>query len=113
MPGEQKADSALFFYRKGLALEADQPLCVVGEGKLFLKTDVRKAEELFARALSGKNKKNPEVLLAIARAYAGEHSAQAETYLQRAKGADPHLAEVYVLAGDLLAAQESKRGCMQ
>ncbi len=103
--GEQKADSALFFYRKGLAQEADQPLCVVGEGKLFLKTDVRKAEDLFARALSGKNKKNPEVLLAIARAYAGEHSAQAETYLQRAKEADPHLAEVYVLAGDLLAAR--------
>lgn len=45
------------------------------------------------------------MLLAIARAYAGEHSAQAETYLQRAKEADPHLAEVYVLAGDLLAAR--------
>lgn len=106
--GEQKADSAMFFYRKGLTLEPGQPLFLVGEGKLALKTDEKKAEELFEQALSGKNKKNPEVLLAVARAYAGERPAQAEAYLKKAKEVAPRDAGVYVLAGDLLVSQNQK-----
>ena len=97
-----RSDSALFYYRQGLAIDPAYLQNRVGEGKLMLVEEPYKAEEIFKEVLSGKNKKNVGLILAVARAYAENDPEKATEYLQRAKKIDDQQAGIYVLAGDLL-----------
>ena len=62
-----RSDSALFYYRQGLAIDPAYLQNRVGEGKLMLVEEPYKAEEIFKEVLSGKNKKNVGLILAVAR----------------------------------------------
>lgn len=61
-----RSDSALFYYRQGLAIDPAYLQNRVGEGKLMLVEEPYKAEEIFKEVLSGKNKKNVGLILAVA-----------------------------------------------
>lgn len=74
-----------FYYRQGLAIDPAYLQNRVGEGKLMLVEEPYKAEEIFKEVLSGKNKKNVGLILAVARAYAENDPEKATEYLQRAK----------------------------
>ena len=93
-----RSDSALFYYRQGLAIDPAYLQNRVGEGKLMLVEEPYKAEEIFKEVLSGKNKKNVGLILAVARAYAENDPEKATEYLQRAKKIDDQQAGIYVLA---------------
>ena len=77
-----RSDSALFYYRQGLAIDPAYLQNRVGEGKLMLVEEPYKAEEIFKEVLSGKNKKNVGLILAVARAYAENDPEKATEYLQ-------------------------------
>lgn len=65
---EGNAKDALAFFEKGIAADLLYPMNYIGKGKTLLKSNRKEAETIFALALK-KNKKNPEVNVAIARAY--------------------------------------------
>lgn len=65
---EGQTDAAMTFYDKGIAADALYPLNFIGKGSLILKSKQKEAELIFSAAMK-KNKKNPELNVAIARAY--------------------------------------------
>lgn len=107
---EGKCDSAAYYYQKGEEADVTYVLNQVGKGKVALKEKPEEAAAIFNGVLSGRNKKNPELLIAIARAYATQSPAQAMDYIQRAKAVDDHYAGTYVLEGDMLATTGNKHG---
>ena len=111
---EKQKDSADYYYKKGL--EAD-PLYVfnkIGEGKVLLSSDPVAAEKLFSEVMSGKNKKNSDIVLAIAKAYAAYGADKAGEYLEKAKDIDSHNPDIYVFLGDrMAAAQKNGDACSQ
>lgn len=85
----------------------------VAKVKQLIQTDPALASEEAGQLLKGKNKKNPDLLVAIGRAYleAGK-TGDAEIYLALAKKADSKSATVSVFEGDLaLAGKEAGRAC--
>jgi tetratricopeptide (TPR) repeat protein len=81
--------------------------------KELIPTDPTQASDEAGRLLKGKNKKNPELVVAVARAFldAGKLS-EAEEYLTLAKKADNKSAAVSVLEGDIaLAQKDAGRAC--
>lgn len=109
---DRQKDSAYYYYSKGL--EAD-PVFVfnkIGEGKITLEKDPVAAKRCFAEVASGKNKKNPDILLAIAKAYAAYGMKEADGYLEKAREADPHNPALYVFLGDrMFAADKNGEAC--
>lgn len=97
-----KPDSASFYFKKGMETDALYVLNFVGEGQLMLKKNPAAAENMFSEALSGKNKKNPAVLLAVAKAYSGNNPGKMSEYLEKAKEVDSKYADIYVFEGDIL-----------
>lgn len=88
------------YYTAGLQASADYVLNNVGLGKVLLKTDVKAAEEEFSTALK-KNKKDVEVLLAIAKAYDVNAMAEKATKkLEEATKANKKDPAVYIYKGD-------------
>ena len=61
---ENKADSASYYYKKGLALDAENPYCRIGLAQLLLKDDPKQGAEQIDAMLKGKNKKNPDIIIA-------------------------------------------------
>ena len=66
---ENKADSASYYYKKGLALDAENPYCRIGLAQLLLKDDPKQGAEQIDAMLKGKNKKNPDIIIAAGRAF--------------------------------------------
>lgn len=75
--------------------------------KSLIKTNPVQASEAAGELLKGKNKKNIELVVSVARAYldAGK-LAEAETYMEIAKKADNKDAAVSVLEGDIALAKK-------
>lgn len=75
--------------------------------KSLIKTNPVQASEAVGELLKGKNKKNVELVISVARAYldAGK-LAEAETYMEIAKKADNKDAAVSVLEGDIALAKK-------
>lgn len=75
--------------------------------KSLIKTNPVQASEATGELLKGKNKKNVELVVSVARAYldAGK-LAEAETYMEIAKKADNKDASVSVLEGDIAFAKK-------
>ena len=60
-------DSAAYYYKEGIVADPDYVLNSIGELKLDLANNPN-ADKAFSGFLTGKNKKNPAVYIAIARA---------------------------------------------
>lgn len=97
-----KADDAKAYYEKGISADPTYLLNYIGQAKLILKSDQKKAEEEFSLALK-KNKKNVPVNVAIARAYyenGMRDAALAKIELVRKFAKKSPL--LYTLEGDIL-----------
>ena len=97
-------DSAAYYYGLGTAANPAYVFNAIGSLKLDLKNNPN-AEKAFEGFLSGKNKKNPAVYVAIARAYIPVSDAKANEYLLKAKEVGSKSADVYILEGDMLQNQ--------
>lgn len=90
-------------YEKGLAASSDFVLNNVGLGKLLLKTSPKEAEDQFSIAIK-KDKKDVNVLVAIARAYYDNNMKEkGDKALADARKADKKSPAIYILEGDLKA----------
>ncbi|MDD3107698.1 MAG: tetratricopeptide repeat protein [Alistipes sp.] len=101
---QHKSDSASYYYQQGLAADPAYVLNAIGNLKVNLKNNPD-AEKAFSGLLTGKNKKNPAIYVAIARAYMPVSKPKAQQYLELAKSVGPKSPEVYVLEGDMFAAE--------
>ena len=101
---ENMKDSADYYYKQGLAADPNYVFNSIGELKLNLANNPG-ADKAFEGFRSGKNKKNPSVYVAIARAYRPVSMTKAREYLEKAKLINSKSPEVYVLEGDILAAE--------
>lgn len=109
--GENKADSAAYYYNKGLTLEAENPCCLIGLAKLQLKSNPAAAADQLDHVLKGKNKKNPDILVAVGRAYLdNKQPDKAMEYADLAKKQDIKFAPVYTLEGDILFSKKDIGG---
>lgn len=97
---------ALAFYEKGLAADPQYAFNLVGKGKTMLKENQKAAEVLFATALKS-NKKNPEMQIAIARAYYENGMVDiAKAKIEVARKAKKNASCVFILEGDMFADKE-------
>lgn len=105
--GENKNDSALYYYNKGISFVAESPLNTIGLAKLQIKANAAQAKEAIDNVLKGKNKKNVDLILEAGRAYLENGQAlAANDYLERAQNITRKYAPVFVLSGDIF---ESKK----
>jgi len=103
---EEKKDSADYYFKQGLAANPDYVLNEVGLAKLQLKSN-QAAAEASLKKIADKNKKRADVLVAIAKAYfQNEMNEKAMEYVANAKKANSKYAEIYVLEGDIHAANK-------
>lgn len=109
---EKRYQDAKSFYEKSLAVNPDYALAQVGLGKLALQAGDKKGAESFFSAAERKNKKNAEVLVAIAEAYfVNNDLSSANNWIAKAMKADKKSPLPYVLEGDILASQgDDKKG---
>ena len=101
---EGNRDAALAYYDKGIAADVLYPMNYIGKGKLLLNSNQKEAELIFATTLK-KAKKNPEVNVAIARAYFQTGlSAMVPLKLEIARKVAKKSPQLYILEGDILVA---------
>ena len=81
-------DSAAYYYKEGIVADPDYVLNSIGELKLDLANNPN-ADKAFSGFLTGKNKKNPAVYIAIARAYLPVSTAKAMEYMEQARAVAP------------------------
>jgi predicted Zn-dependent protease len=104
---EQKKDSADFYFKKGEKADQTYAFNTVGEAKLLLKTNPSEAEKLLSQALSGKNKKDMTLQVAVARAYLDNNLVDKATkQVEDAQKINEKSAPLFVLQGDLLALKQ-------
>ena len=90
-------------YEKGLAASPDFILNEVGLGKVMLKSDPKAGENMLSDAIK-KDKKNVEVLVAVAEAYySNKMTEKGDKVLVDAKKVDKKSPAIYLLEGDLKA----------
>jgi len=106
--GENMADSAAFFYKKGLSVYPLNSLNAVGLAMLKMKSNITEANQDITTVLKMKgNKKNVDIQIAIAYAYLSNGLFdEATTYQEAAKKLKGKYAGVYVLLGDILLAKK-------
>ncbi|MFR9166486.1 MAG: tetratricopeptide repeat protein [Dysgonomonas sp.] len=94
-------NGAKAYYEKGLAASPDYVLNNVGLGKVLLKSNPKAADDEFSKAVK-KDKKNVEVLIAVAEAYyKNGNTEKMEKYLEDARKADKKSPLIYVFQGDM------------
>ena len=89
--GMNKLDSAGMYYDMGLQADPLYPYNSIGKGKLMLKNNKKEAEALF-KAVIKSDKKNPEIYLAISKAYYENVMPEYQKYLDKALDADKEYA---------------------
>lgn len=90
-------------YEKSLAATPDYTLSNIGLGKLMMKSNAKGAEDIFSAAIK-KDKKNVQVLVAIASAYYDNGMKdKGAKMLADARKADKKSPLIYLLEGDLVA----------
>jgi len=107
--GENKADSAAIFYKKGLTSKEVSVLNTIGLAMLKIKTDQKTADQEIQNVTNLKtSRKNPDYFIAAANAYLVNGLIdQAVIYLEKAKNLKPKYALVAVLAGDIELAKKN------
>ncbi|WP_231496749.1 tetratricopeptide repeat protein [Prevotella sp. 10(H)] len=97
------------YYEKGLAANPESAFSAIGLAKLQLKSDPKGAEDQL-KDIQKKNKKDVNVILAIAKAYLDNGMKEkAMERLQDARKADKKSPYIYIFEGDMLA-KENKPG---
>ena len=106
--GENLPDSAAYYYNKGLSAYPLNSLNSVGLSMLKMKTNLVEADQNITAVLKLKgNKKNIELIIAIANAYlVNDLVDQAVVYQEKAKQLKGKYAGVYVLLGDIMLAKK-------
>jgi tetratricopeptide (TPR) repeat protein len=101
--GENKSDSAAFYFNKGLVANPLYPLNTIGLAMLKIKSSPAEAELTIVNTLKEKaNKKNVDLFIAAANAYLVNGLIdKASFYQDKAKGIKPKYAKVSVLLGDI------------
>jgi len=101
----EDADSALYYYKKGVEIAPVSPLNYIGQGKLFqFDSKIADAKVQFDKALSMGANKNTIVLLKVAEALIKAPQKdldQAAKLLEIATKLEPKNPEVYILTGDM------------
>lgn len=109
----EKADSAQVFYTKGLEMNSDAALCLIGQGKLLLdQNKPAEAQKNFDKAAKWTRNKNPYIMYQIAKAYldcnfgkayktnASPYASQAIEWLDKATLINPKEGNYFSLLGD-------------
>ena len=105
---EQKADSALLYFKMGAAKDPSSVLNQIGEAGTQLKNNPAAAEKVFETILKDKvQKKNGAVYVAIARAYLPVSKEKTKEYLALAKQVDKKNPDIYIMEGDMLVADKT------
>jgi tetratricopeptide (TPR) repeat protein len=107
--GENKADSAAIFFKKGLIGKQLNVLNTIGLAMLKVKSNPKEADTDIQTVLKLQtSKKNPDYFIAAANAYLfnGEID-QASVYLEKAKSIKLKYSGVAVLAGDIELAKKN------
>lgn len=103
---EGKRDSADYYFRQGLAANPDYALNEVGLAKLQFKNNQTIADASLKK-IADKNKKKPDVLVAVAKAYSQNGmKAKALENIENVKKINVKYAEAYVLEGDIYTADK-------
>lgn len=101
----EDADSAQFFYQKGIEVAPSVPLNYIGKGKILqFEGKTNDAKVQFDKALSMGANKNTTVLLKVSEALIKAPQKdldQAAKLLETAAKLDPKNPEVYILTGDM------------
>jgi len=107
--GENKADSAAIFYKKGLTSKEVNVLNTIGLAMLKIKTDQKTADLEIQNVLNLKtSRKNPDYFIAAANAYLVNGLIdQAVIYQEKAKNIKPKYALLAVLSGDIELAKKN------
>lgn len=104
---EGNVDQAKTYFQQGLASSPDYALNSVGLASITLKTNAKEGENLL-KDLAKNNKKNVEVLTAIARAYYDNNLIeQGDKVVADAQKADKKSPLPYLLQGDLKAKSDA------
>lgn len=106
---ENLADSAAFYFKKGLVAYPTNSLNSVGLAMLKMKSDLVGAGMDIKNILKQKgNNKNADVMIAISKAYlVNGFVEQAIVYQEKAKKIKPKYSPVYVLLGDIEFAKKN------
>jgi tetratricopeptide (TPR) repeat protein len=111
----EKADSAQYYYTKGLAANDNAALCLIGQGKLLLdQGKTAEAQKNFEKAAKWTRNKNAYIQYQIAKAYldanfqkaykdrdyAGTYATQAIEWLDKAIATNPKDGNFFSLLGD-------------
>ncbi|MDR2962214.1 MAG: hypothetical protein LBU90_01010 [Bacteroidales bacterium] len=103
---EQNAASAALEFQKATELAPKSPYGYIGQARLVLATDAKAGEALLKQAEGLGGKKNAEVLVQIAAAYAANSMfAKAQAALDKAKVANQKFVDAYLLEGDMILQQ--------
>jgi len=95
-------NKAKSYYEAGMAASPEYVLNQVGLGKILLKSDTKAAENLFSQALK-KNKKDVEVLVAVAEAYyKNGMTKKMDERMEDATKANKQSPLIYTFRGDML-----------
>lgn len=94
------------FYNKCTAADPGNPLCLIAQAKMKLKSDP-KAAEAALEAVAKANKNNLDIALTIGRAYLDNNMKdKAMSKVADARKINSKAPEVYILEGDIVAAGE-------
>lgn len=105
--GENLVDSATFYFNKGLSINTDDAYNNIGLSMLKIKNNPTEANTEFEN-LFKKNKKNVDIVIAIADAYVQTGAIDmASNYLERVKSIKLKYAPTYVLSGDIELAKKN------
>ncbi len=97
---ENKNDSAAFFYKKGLSINAEDPYNAIGEAKLELKLNQGDASKKIEK-IAKSHKKDIGVQLAAARAFQTA-GLNYENFLKNARKANNQDPDILIFEGDML-----------
>ncbi len=107
--GQEKIDSAKIFFDKGLVVNPNSSLNIVGNAAILFDTDNEaEAKAKFEQAVMITQAKDYTTLLEIGKAYTElgkKNYNEALNYLTRAKNLNPKNPEVYVAIGDIYMQQ--------
>ena len=106
-------DSAAYYYKEGLVADPDYVFNSIGELKLGLKENPNQ-DSAFDGFFTGKNKKNPLIYIAVARAYLPVSIDKAKEYMEKAqKEREAMKAEREKQREKMLAMREDKNAQMK
>lgn len=107
-------DSASYYFNEGLKANPDDVYNHIGIAQLLLISDKAKGSAALSQILSGKNKKDPGICLAVAAAYLETSNTDYNTVIENVLKDNDKNSDIYIFKGD--AARRNKNygdACVQ